>query len=57
MTCREQRTSTVVLGAMNDAASVGDYLMPFDPNDVLEKNALARQGRCRSALRPAAATR
>lgn len=40
VTCRDQRTSTVTLGSMNDAASVGDYLVPLDPNDVLEKNEL-----------------
>lgn len=43
VTCRGERTSTVVFQAMNDAASVGDYLVPIDPNDVLEKNALSDQ--------------
>lgn len=41
VTCRDQRTSTVALRAMNDSASVGDYLLPIDPDDVLEQNALA----------------
>jgi hypothetical protein len=40
VTCRDQRTSTMALGAMNDAANIGDYLIPLDPNDVLEKNVL-----------------
>jgi len=44
VTCRGQRTSTVVLRGMNDTASVGDYLLPVDPNDVLEKNVLADKG-------------
>lgn len=41
VTCRGERTSTVVLQTANDAAAVGDYLIPIDPNDVLEQNALA----------------
>jgi len=40
VTCRGERTSTVVLSTTNDAVSVGDYLLPIDPNDVLEKDAL-----------------
>ena len=40
VTCRGERTSTVALRSMNDAASVGDYLLPIDPNDALEQNAL-----------------
>jgi len=38
VTCREERTSTVALSSTNDAASVGDYLVPIDPNDLLEQN-------------------
>jgi hypothetical protein len=41
VTCRGELTSTVVLRGMRDAASIGDYLVPFDPNDMLEENALA----------------
>ena len=41
VTCRGERTSTVALRTTNDAASVGDYLIPIDPNDVLEQNVLA----------------
>jgi hypothetical protein len=41
VTCRGETTSTVVLRGMRDAASIGDYLVPFDPNDILEENALA----------------
>lgn len=41
VTCPGERTATVTLPVMNDAASVGDYLVPIDPNDVLEKNVLA----------------
>jgi hypothetical protein len=41
ITCRAEFTSTVVLRGMRDAASVGDYLVPIDQNDVLEENALA----------------
>lgn len=41
VTCGGERTSTVALRGMNDAASVGDYLLPIDPNDVLEQNELA----------------
>ena len=40
-TCRGERTTTVALRAMNDAASVGDYLIPIDANDVLGQNILA----------------
>ena len=43
VSCRGERTSSVVLRGMMDSASVGDYLVPFDPNDVLEKNALAEK--------------
>jgi len=41
VTCRGERTSTVALRTTNDAASVGDYLIPIDPNDVLEQTVLA----------------
>jgi len=41
VTCRGELTSTVALRTTNDAASVGDYLIPIDPNDVLEQNVLA----------------
>ena len=41
VTCRGERTSTVALRSMSDAAGIGDYLLPFDPNDVLEKNTIA----------------
>ena len=41
VTCRGELTSTVVLRGMRDAASIGDYLVPLDPNDVLEENALS----------------
>ena len=34
VTCRGERTSTVVLRTMNEAAGVGDYLLPIDPKDV-----------------------
>ena len=40
VTCRGAQTSTVVLLAMNAAAGVGDYLVPFDPKDVLKQNVL-----------------
>jgi hypothetical protein len=40
VTCGDELTSTVVLRQMRDAATVGDYLVPFDPDDVLEENAL-----------------
>ena len=53
VTCRGERTSTVALRAMNDAASVGDYLVPIDPNDVLEQNVLA--GRVQPECIPAGA--
>jgi len=41
VTCPGERTATVELSLMTDAASVGDYLVPIDPNDVLEQNVLA----------------
>jgi len=41
VTCRGERTSTVALRAMNAGATVGDFLLPIDPNDVLEQNTLA----------------
>jgi hypothetical protein len=41
VTCRGESTSTVVLRGMRDAASIGDYLVPLDPNDMLEENALS----------------
>lgn len=41
VTCLGERTATVVLSKMSDSASVGDYLVPIDPNDVLERNVLA----------------
>jgi len=41
VTCRDKKTSTVVLHGMRDAASIGDYLVPFDLNDVLAENVLA----------------
>lgn len=41
VTCRGELTSTVVLRETTDTVGIGDYLVPFDPNDVLEKNALA----------------
>jgi hypothetical protein len=40
VTCSDVLTSTVVLQGMRDAAGVGDYLVPFDPDDVLEENLL-----------------
>ncbi len=45
VTCRGERTSTVVLRSMNTAASLGDYLVPFDPDDTLEQNVLAGKSR------------
>ena len=53
VTCRGERTSTVALRTMNDAASVGDYLVPIDPNDVLEQNVLA--GKAQQGCIPAGA--
>lgn len=53
VTCRAEHTSTVALHSMNDAASVGDYLVPIDPNDMLEKNVLA--GRAQPGCLPAGA--
>ena len=53
VTCRGERTSTVALRTTNDAASVGDYLIPIDPNDVLEQNVLA--GRVQPECIPAGA--
>ncbi len=41
VSCRGEFTSTVVLRGMRDTASVGDYLVPIDPDDVLKENALA----------------
>ena len=41
VTCRGERYSTVALEGMRDAAGVGDYLVPVDPEDVLEENLLA----------------
>ena len=41
VTCRGERTSTVALRSMSDAAGIGDYLVPFDPDDVLGKSELA----------------
>jgi hypothetical protein len=41
VTCRGERFSTVALEGMRDAAGVGDYLVPFDPEDTLEENQLA----------------
>ena len=41
VTCRGERTSTVALRTTNDAVSVGDYLIPIDPSDVLEQDVLA----------------
>ena len=40
VTCRDLTTSTVTFLNMRDAAGVGDYLVPFDPNDTLEENLL-----------------
>ena len=53
VTCRGERTSTVALRTTNDAASIGDYLLPIDPNDVLEQNVLA--GRVQPECIPAGA--
>ena len=47
VTCRGERTSTVALLAMNETASVGDYLVPIDQNDVLEQTSLAGKARPR----------
>jgi hypothetical protein len=41
VTCRGERTSTVALRGMSDAAGIGDYLVPYDEKDLLEKNALS----------------
>jgi len=41
VTCRGEQTSTVAIRTASDAAGVGDYLLPIDPNDVLEQNILA----------------
>ncbi len=41
VTCRGERTSTVALRGLSDAASIGDYLLPIDPDDVLVYNVLA----------------
>ncbi|HEY5999336.1 MAG TPA: LysM domain-containing protein [bacterium] len=40
VTCRDLLTSTVVLRGMRDAAGVGDYLVPFNPDDRLAEDAL-----------------
>jgi hypothetical protein len=53
VTCRGERTSTVALRTTNDAVGVGDYLVPIDPNDVLEQNALA--GKVQAECIPAGA--
>ena len=53
VTCRGERTSTVVLHGMRDAAGVGDYLVPFDPNDVLEENVLPGKISRGASRRPA----
>lgn len=41
VTCRDEATSTVVLRGMRDAASIGDYLVPVDPDDILDDDRLA----------------
>jgi len=41
VTCRGESASTVALQGMRDAAGVGDYLVPIDPDDLLEENLLA----------------
>lgn len=53
VTCRGERTSTVALHAMSDAAGIGDYLLPINPDDVLEQNVLA--GRVQPECIPAGA--
>jgi LysM repeat protein len=40
VTCRDVLTSTIDLRGMRDAAGVGDYLVPFDPDDRLTADAL-----------------
>ena len=40
VTCRDLTSSTVVLRGMRDTAGVGDYLVSYDPADVLEENLL-----------------
>jgi LysM repeat protein len=45
VTCRGERTSTVMLGQMRFAAGVGDYLVPFDPADKLEQNQLGERAK------------
>lgn len=40
VTCRDLATSTIVFRGMRDAAGVGDYLVPVDPEDTLEENLL-----------------
>lgn len=54
VTCRGERTSTVALRTANAAAEIGDYLIPIDPNDVLEQNALA--GKAQEECIPAGAS-
>ena len=48
VSCAGERTSTVTVATSNDIVGIGDYLVPIDPNDVLEKNVLAgkAQPRC-----------
>jgi hypothetical protein len=41
VTCRGERTSTVVLRTTNDSASIGDYVIPVDQSEVLEQSVLA----------------
>jgi nucleoid-associated protein YgaU len=40
VSCRNEQTSIVTLRAMRDGASVGDYLVPYDPTDVLKEDRL-----------------
>ncbi len=40
VTCPGPRCSMAVLGRTNDYVAVGDLLIPFDPDDVLEENVL-----------------
>lgn len=56
VTCTGTGTSTVLLSRMRDAAMVGDYLVPFDPDDVLEENLLPPKAKERCLTQwPAAA--
>lgn len=41
VTCRDTQTSTVALLGTRIAAGVGDYLVPFDPDDTLAQDELA----------------